>query len=146
GLKEIAAGVLSGLGLYIVALPLLLLWSLLVSPDVFAQQTAAAEQMARSINTLPLAFVVSISVAIGEETFFRGALQPVFGILPTSIFFALIHSQYTLTPATLLILIVGVGLGLVRNRWGTSSAIIGHFVYNFVQFALAILSVSAILR
>jgi CAAX protease family protein len=137
-LREIIAGALSGLALYVIALPLLFLWSVLVSPDVFAQQTAASEQMAQSINTLPLAFAISIAVAVGEEIFFRGALQPVFGIVPTSMFFALIHSQYTLTPATLLILIVAFGLGLVRNRWGTSSAIICHFVYNFVQFALVL--------
>jgi len=146
GVVYIILGVVIGLGMYALAVPLLYLWSKLVSPDVFAQQTAASEQMAMAINTLPLALAVSLAVAVGEEIFFRGALQPVFGLVPTSIFFALIHSQYTLTPATLLIFLVGFALGLVKQQWGTGTAIVTHFVYDFVQFALAIMSASALLR
>jgi len=59
----------------------------------------------------------------------------------TSLFFALVHMQYTLTPATLIIFVVAVGLGILRRRQSTTAAIIAHFVYNFVQLALAILAV-----
>ena len=90
--------------------------------------------------TLPLSLAISLVVAFGEEIFFRGALQPVFGIWLTSLFFAVIHTQYTLTPATLMIFITALALGWLRQRHSTSAAIIGHFVYNFIQLALAVLA------
>jgi membrane protease YdiL (CAAX protease family) len=69
--------------------------------------------------------------------FFRGAIQPVFGIWVTSLFFTMLHTQYTLTPATLVIFITSLVLGWLRNRQSTSAAITGHFVYNFIQLVLA---------
>src|SRR3712207_7585562 len=36
----------------------------------------------------------SVGAGLGEETLFRGAVQPVLGILPTSILFASMHVQY----------------------------------------------------
>jgi uncharacterized protein len=114
-------------------------WEALASPETIQEQTAAAEQIARAFGTLPLAFLLSISAALGEEIMFRGALQPVFGLFTTSIFFAILHTQYSLTPATLIIIVVAFVLGWLRNRQSTTSAIIAHFVYNFLQLSLAIL-------
>jgi membrane protease YdiL (CAAX protease family) len=62
----------------------------------------------------------------------------VFGLWPTTIFFALVHIQYTLTPATLIIVVVGFGLGWLRRRYNTTPAIVTHFLYNFVSIALVI--------
>ena len=115
------------------------IWSQSVSPQELQQQTAASDQFAQSFNSLPLALLVSVVVAIGEEIFFRGALQPVFGIWLTSFYFAALHTQYTLTPATLAIVVTALGLGWLRRRYSTSASIVGHFVYNFIQLALAIL-------
>jgi uncharacterized protein len=70
---------------------------------------------------------------------FRGALQPVFGLWITSIFFALLHTQYTLTPASLTIVVVALGLGWLRRRYSTAASIVAHFVYNFVLLALPLL-------
>ena len=114
-------------------------WSALTPAADLKAQTVAAEQIGRAINTLPLALLVSLTSAIGEEIFFRGALQPVFGIPLTSVFFALFHIQYTLTPASVLIFVVALGLGWLRSRYSTSASIIAHFVYNFVPLTLAIL-------
>ncbi|HVU11168.1 MAG TPA: type II CAAX endopeptidase family protein, partial [Phototrophicaceae bacterium] len=119
-----------------------LIWSNLVSAQVMQQETAASDQLAASINSLPLALVISAVVAIGEEIFFRGALQPVFGIWLTSLFFSVLHTQYTLTPATLLIFVTSMGLGWLRQRYSTTASIIGHFFYNFIQLALALLGTS----
>ena len=96
----------------------------------------------RLLRPLLLGFVLAISSAAGEEILYRGALQPVYGIVLTSIFFALLHLQYTLTPASLLILIVGFALGWVRQRQSTSAAIIAHFVYNFIPFLLMSMAAS----
>ena len=87
-------------------------------------------------SSLPAALLVAILAAAGEEILFRGALQPVFGLCISSLFFALIHLQYGLSPALLILFFVGVGFGLVRMRYSTSAAIICHATYNFFPFAL----------
>jgi membrane protease YdiL (CAAX protease family) len=95
-----------------------------------------------AILRLPAAFWLALTAALSEEILFRGALQPVFGLPLTSVYFALVHMQYALTPAAVIIFVVALGLGWLRQRQSTSSAIIAHFVYNFVQLAVAILAAS----
>jgi membrane protease YdiL (CAAX protease family) len=137
--QDINWGVGLGLFLFGVVIVTSLVWTRLVSPQELQQQTAASDQFAQSFNSLPIALITSAIVAIAEEIFFRGALQPVFGIWLTSLFFAVIHTQYTLTPATLIIFVTSLGLGWLRQRYSTSASILGHFVYNFIQLALAVL-------
>jgi membrane protease YdiL (CAAX protease family) len=141
---DVLWGVGVGLGLFGALIVMAEIWTRLVPPDQIEQQSAAAEQIASAFNTLPLAFLLSLAAAVSEEILFRGALQPVFGLVGTSIFFALLHVQYSLTPATIIIFVVGLGLGMLRQRQSTSAAIIAHFVYNFVQLALAILVAGAL--
>lgn len=138
-LDDVRSGILYGILLYVGSIVMATVWAALVSPDTFAEQTAASQQLGQAINSLPLILVVSLSAALGEEIFFRGALQPVFGIVPTGLFFALIHTQYTLTPASVWILVVALALGLLRRRSSTTAAIIAHFVYNFIPLALLLL-------
>jgi uncharacterized protein len=135
---DVVYGLGAGFLLYGVLIVLALVWEAVVPADQIREQSAAAEQIARAFNTIPLAFMLSLAAALGEEILFRGALQPVFGLFWTSIVFVLFHSQYTLTPATLIIFVVALGLGLLRQRQSTTAAIIAHFTYNFVQLALAI--------
>ncbi len=135
-------GVGGGIGLFIFLIVVGGIWQALVSPEVFDAQTAASQEIANAINTLPLAFAVAMSAAVGEEIFFRGALQPVFGVVPVAIFFTLLHTQYTLTPATLIIFSVAVGLGLLRKKYSTTTAIIAHFLYNYIQLVIPLLAVS----
>lgn len=137
-LKTVGIGVLVGCILIGVQFAVIILWIGLVAPEDYLQQTAAAREISGAINTVGLALILSLSAAVGEEIFFRGALQPVFGIVLTSAFFAVIHTQYALTPATLLILVVSLGLGYVRLRHDTWAAIIAHFVYNFIPLIIGI--------
>lgn len=139
-LQDINWGIGVGVLLFGAVIALGMIWLRFVTQEQLEQQTAASSQLAGLINTLPLSLAVSLVVAIGEEIFFRGALQPVFGIWLTSLFFAVIHTQYTLTPATLMILITALALGWLRQRHSTSAAIVAHFVYNFIQLALAVLA------
>jgi uncharacterized protein len=74
---------------------------------------------------------------------FRGALQPIFGNLLVSLFFTLLHSQYTFTPASLIILVVSLAFGYVRQKYSTSASIVAHFVYNFSPFILLYLASQA---
>ena len=142
--QDVVQGVGVGLLLYFALIVMASLWALLVPAEQIQQQSAAADQIARAFGTLPLALLLSATSAISEEILFRGALQPIFGLGLTSIFFALVHMQYALTPATLIIFVVALGLGWLRQRQSTSSAIIAHFVYNFIQLAAVILVAGAV--
>lgn len=102
----------------------------------------ANDSIALAFSTVPLALILSASAAIGEEILFRGALQPTFGNLLISLFFALLHTQSLLSPAIILLLGVSIGLGVIRNRASTTAAIIAHFIYNFAQLLFAILLLS----
>lgn len=140
--QDITSGMLVGIGLYGVTLFFNTLWVLTATPEQVAAQTAASEQLEQALNTLPLLLLVSVSAPVGEEILFRGALQPVFGIWATSALFTVMHTQYALTPATLSIFIVSLGLGWLRRRHSTSAAIVGHFAYNFVQLVPLIVIVA----
>jgi membrane protease YdiL (CAAX protease family) len=73
---------------------------------------------------------LGLAAALGEESLFRGALQPRFGLLLTTILFALLHSNYGITLSTLLVFVVGLALGLLRLRANTSTAMLAHAIYN----------------
>lgn len=118
--------------------------SLIFSAETLEQQSAAAEQVARALSgSLTLIFLAAFSAAVGEEILFRGALQPVFGLIPTTIFFGLLHSQYAFTPGSAAILVVGLAFGILKQRQSTTAAIIAHFTYNFVLLGLLFIAVWA---
>lgn len=110
-----------------------LIWSNLVPEDVYEEQNQASNALSESVSSVGLAFAIAASAAIGEELAFRGALQPVLGLWPTAIIFALMHPQYTLTPAALIIFGVALTFGWVRQRFSTTVAILTHFWYNLIQ-------------
>jgi hypothetical protein len=128
-------GVGYGVGLVVLQIVFQIVWAAL-APDAFATQTTAAQALTNVIDSLPLALVVAFSAAVGEEIFMRGALQPVFGLVPVSVFFVALHVQYTLTPIMLFLFVVSLALGVLRNRASTTAAIIAHFVYNALPFVL----------
>lgn len=136
---DIAWGIGGGIALFIFTIAFATIWTVLTSPEQLQQQNQASEQLARALNSLPLAFISSISAAFGEEIFIRGAMQPVFGLGLTSLFFTLLHTQYLFTPALIPIMVISLGFGWLRNQYSTSAAIIAHFVYNFVQLTVLVL-------
>lgn len=105
-------------------------------------------ELLESVNTLLLAefdtvwewLILAIAAGVGEELLFRGALQPVFGLLLTSVIFALIHVQYGLTPFTLLVVLIALILGLIRHFYSTTIAIFVHVGYDFVLGLMALLA------
>lgn len=141
-LSDTMVGVGVGVGMFFVTIGISAVWVSQVSPEQLAEQTAASSELAASFSTIPLAFALSILAATGEEFFFRGALQPIFGIGLTSLYFVLLHTQYTLTPAALAILVLALVLGWVRRRFSTTAAILAHFLFNFIQLGLAALFAS----
>ncbi len=85
-------------------------------------------------------FLLSVLAGVGEEVIFRGAVQPRLGLLATSVVFASTHLQYSISPATLAILLIGVILGLLRRYFNTWTAILAHFGYNFSLLLLGLLA------
>jgi len=114
------------------------IWEALTPQDVIREQTQVSELLSNSINTLSMGLLIAGTAAFSEEIAFRGALQPVFGLWPTTVFFSLVHIQYTLTPATLIIVLVGLGLGWLRQRYNTTTSIVAHFLYDFGLIALSL--------
>lgn len=139
GWRNVGAGIGTAIGLLAFLLLVSSLWFTL-APESFQALGNATDALFSEFNSLPLAVAVALSSAIGEEVLFRGALQPRFGLIPTTLLFAVLHVQYTLSPAALIIFGVGLGLGLLRQQQNTTAAIVAHFVYNFSLLAVAILA------
>lgn len=112
---------------------------LLINPDEAEVLDNLNTLLLGNIDTIGEWFVLALSAAIGEEILFRGALQPVLGIWLTAFIFAFAHLQYGLTPATALVFVVGIVLGLVRERTNTTVSIFVHFAYNFALGLLTLL-------
>lgn len=117
-----------------------LVWMVLTPQGLFEQQTELSEAIAGSVTSFSAAFLVALFSSLGEETAFRGALQPVLGLWQTAILFAFTHVQYQFTPALVIILVVGLALGWVRKHFGTVPAVLAHFLYNFTLLSLAVLA------
>jgi membrane protease YdiL (CAAX protease family) len=83
------------------------------------------------------ALTLGLSAGIGEELLFRGALQPRFGLVLTTLLFTVAHTQYTISPALLEIFLVGLVLGILRNRTSTTVCILVHAAYNVLNVLLA---------
>lgn len=91
-------------------------------------------QMTLDIQNPIGAFVLGASAGIGEEAVFRGAMQPRFGLVLTSLLFALMHApQYGLNVVLLGLFGVSIILGLQRKYVNTTAAMITHALYNAVQ-------------
>ncbi len=134
-----------GLGLrWIVILVVLqwiggLAWALL-APEQSDLVESISGELFSGLDTVWEWFVLALSAGLGEEILFRGALQPVFGLWFTSLLFAIAHVQYGITPVTLVVFIIGLALGRIRQRTNTSVAIFVHFGYNFVLGMLSLLA------
>jgi uncharacterized protein len=133
-------GVLTALGCVMLVFVFTSILSVLLPSDVLEAQGAASNQIAQVLaQSLWIAFLAAVSAAIGEEILFRGALQPIFGIIPTTLLFALLHSQYAFTPGSVAILVVGGAFAYLKQWQSTTAAIIAHFAYNFILLSLAYL-------
>ncbi len=97
------------------------------SPDV---ESLTEVLLGPLLTSVPGILTLGLSAALGEETVFRGALQPRFGLVFTSGLFALTHSNYGITLSTGLVFLVGMVFGWLRQRHNTSTAMIAHAVYN----------------
>jgi len=90
-----------------------------------------SDSMLRDFDSVGTIFLLAVLSSVSEEMLFRGALQPRLGIPFTSLLFAATHLQYAISPATLVVFVIGLVLGVLRRYLGTWAAILTHFSYNF---------------
>ena len=108
----------------------------LIPPGGSAEQKSALALFNLVKDSLPAALLLAILAGAGEEVCYRGALQPVYGLLISSLAFTTTHTHYGLSPALLILFFVSLGFGLLRMRYNTIVAIIAHATYNFLPFLI----------
>lgn len=126
--------VLIGIGVAIAMVPLVIAIEALAS-SLGLGASAGVERLTEQLigpltQNMAGILTLGLAAAIGEETIFRGALQPRFGLVFTALLFALLHSQYGLSFSTVAVFAVGLVLGVMRMRMNTTTTMITHAVYN----------------
>lgn len=92
------------------------------------------------LNSFFGVLTVGLAAPIGEELLFRGAAQPRFGRILTSVFFAIVHGNYGLSYATFAVFVIGYVLGILRDRYNTTTSIVCHSTFNLIQVLLTIIA------
>ena len=135
------AGIAAAIALHLMAALAMAYWQASVPQSTFESQVSGARLLYEALSSsLILGGLLAMSVGIGEEILFRGALQPVFGAVISSLLFVALHTQYAFTPAAGILFVVSLGFGLLRARVSTTAAIIAHAGYNAIPFALTALA------
>jgi membrane protease YdiL (CAAX protease family) len=81
------------------------------------------------------AVLTSIAAGVGEEVLFRGALQPRLGVVLTALLFGALHVQYQV-PGMVMIVLMGIALGVLKNRTSTTFTACVHALYDIGAFLL----------
>ncbi|MBA4115206.1 MAG: CPBP family intramembrane metalloprotease [Rubrobacter sp.] len=113
-----------------------------LQPDLFEQVGEVSAGLFSPEGLSPasvilFALLIGIGAALGEETLFRGALQPRLGIILTSILWAVIHVQYGPSVLLINIFVLSLALGFLRKRINTTATFLVHASYNFLTVLLA---------
>jgi membrane protease YdiL (CAAX protease family) len=89
------------------------------------------------VSAVLFALLVGVGAGLGEETLFRGAVQPVLGIAATSVLFASMHVQYGPSLLLVYVFLLSVGLGSLRKYINTTASFLAHAGYNSLGIILA---------
>lgn len=132
----------AGLGVGMLAVLLAFAWAVSMVwsrlwPQSYQEVGRISELLFGNLQSPIGALTLGLAAGLGEEVLFRGALQPRFGLLLTTLLFTVSHTQYTVSPVLVEIFVVGLVLGLVRDRRSTTLAILVHAAYNVMQVVLA---------
>jgi membrane protease YdiL (CAAX protease family) len=88
--------------------------------------------------TVKDALILALLSGFAEEMLVRGALQPSFGLIPTTILFGLCHwpPRKELRPWTYMTAGLGLLFGIATEWSGhLAAAIVAHFVINFINLS-----------
>ena len=89
-----------------------------------------------NLDTTQIIFI-SVCAGVGEELFFRGAIQPMLGVWMTAILFVLLHGYLNPFNMSLtmygiyMVLVIGV-LGLMTEHFGILTAIVAHTLIDII--------------
>ncbi|MEX2426520.1 MAG: CPBP family intramembrane glutamic endopeptidase [Thermomicrobiaceae bacterium] len=97
-------------------------------------------EMTGDLVNLQGALLIGLTAGIGEEILLRGAIQPRYGIIFTSLVFTLIHVQYGFSFVLMGVFLSAVILGIQRRKMNTTCCIITHALYNFAAVMLSTLA------
>jgi uncharacterized protein len=89
------------------------------------------------VSAVLFALLVGVGAGLGEETLFRGAVQPVLGIAATSVLFASMHVQYGPSLLLVYVFLLSAGLGFLRRYINTTASFLAHTGYNSLGILLA---------
>jgi membrane protease YdiL (CAAX protease family) len=107
-----------------------------LTPEQSRNIDEVSKQLLSSVSTPLAAIVLALAAGIGEEVMFRGALLPRLGNVLAALLFAVLHTQYAISLASLEIFILGLALGWLRKRAGTTGSIIAHAGYDLILLML----------
>ncbi|MCK4908571.1 MAG: CPBP family intramembrane metalloprotease [Planctomycetes bacterium] len=96
------------------------------------------EEFAKILGSLTFwqIFILAGFSAVGEEIFFRGAIQPHLGLIITSLLFGLLHFPVNKKLIPWTVFAVGMGFllgGLYLTTGSLVAPIITHFLINFIN-------------
>lgn len=126
GRGSLAGLVASGIALFI------------ISRKFFAKEKAFYYGLIGKLSLTPSGIIfLSLCAGIGEEIFFRAAIQPFLGIGMTSFLFVLLHGYLTpknlrLTVYGLVLTLIIIGFGYLFELSGLIAAITAHAVFDLV--------------
>lgn len=110
-----------------------------VDPSGYDLLVRVTDSIFGDLMTVGGAIVLGLSAGISEELLFRGAVQPRLGLVLAAALFTVGHLQYGITVASLEVFVIGLVLGLVRNRTNTTVTILIHAGYNTTGVLLGLL-------
>ena len=134
-LRQLGMAVLSVVGLIVFQIVFMLAWQA-IDPEGLKKISDASNLLLGDMTGLGGALTIGLAAALGEEMIFRGAALPPFRLLTTSVLFTILHSQYGFSPASVLIFVIAIVLGVLRYRTNLTVCILVHFGYNFMSVVL----------
>ncbi|MGD9712951.1 MAG: lysostaphin resistance A-like protein, partial [Thermomicrobiales bacterium] len=124
--------VVAGIGGFFIGMVVMVVAGVLTTifqPDFNEEINQATQGITESVsNPLGAAFF-GLGAGISEELLLRGAIQPRYGLIMTSVLFALLHNQYGISFILAGVFSMGIILGLERKYFGTTAAIITHAIF-----------------
>jgi membrane protease YdiL (CAAX protease family) len=103
------------------------LWSAMDWPRT--DEEAVSRLFAYTLSPMG-AVVIGVSAGLGEELSIRGVLQPRLGIWLSNLFFTSLHALQYHWDGLLLVFLVGLVAGLIRQRANTTTSALFHGSYN----------------
>jgi len=140
--SEIGLGLVAGVGAWLTVLTVLVAIGMAIwwlgGEEMLPKEPPA---LIPWVAALPIGYklLISLSAGVVEETFFRGFLQPRFGIAASTALFVLAHASYEqplmLVGITILSLIYGALAKWRQNIW---PAVAAHFLFDSIQLLVVI--------